>query len=100
MELVRHVMCDHVSFFTSSARSLVKRRDRSCRGHQCSETSLTGEPSSIVSEGASPGREPLPPLARSKWLTHWTSDTVYGREAAGHPDTSISCVVVIHGVFV
>ncbi len=33
----------------------------SCQGHQCSETSLTGEPSSLVSVGASPERKPLPP---------------------------------------
>jgi hypothetical protein len=33
----------------------------SCWGHKCSETSLTGEFSSIVSVGASPGREQLPP---------------------------------------
>jgi hypothetical protein len=31
------------------------------QGHQCSGTSLPGEPSSIVSVGASTGRELLPP---------------------------------------
>jgi hypothetical protein len=31
----------------------------SCRGHKCSETSLTGDPGSIVSVGASPGCEVL-----------------------------------------
>jgi hypothetical protein len=33
----------------------------SCQGHQCSETRLTGKPSSSVCVGAPPGREPLPP---------------------------------------
>jgi hypothetical protein len=48
----------------------------------CSETSLTGEHSSIVSVGASPGCEPLPP---NIWLTHWYCETVYLSEAAGPP---------------
>ncbi len=34
----------------------------------CSETSLTGEPSSIVSEDAFPGTEPLPPLPGGKQM--------------------------------
>jgi hypothetical protein len=46
------------------------------QGHQCRGTSLTGESGSIVSVGASPGRKPLPPYAGSKWLAHWTSETV------------------------
>jgi hypothetical protein len=36
------------------------------RGHQCSETSLPGEPVSIVSVGTSPGHEPLPPPPRQE----------------------------------
>jgi hypothetical protein len=36
----------------------------------CSKTLLTGEPGSIVSVGASLGREPLRPWAGSKWLTN------------------------------
>jgi hypothetical protein len=47
----------------------------SCRGHHCNETMLTGDPSS-KSVGAPPGHEPLPPLAVSKRLTYWTSETV------------------------
>ncbi len=37
--------------------------------------------------GASPGHELLPSEARSKWLTHWTSETVYWSEAAGPPES-------------
>ncbi len=42
----------------------------------CSETLLTGEPSSRVNVGASPGRKLVPSLAGSEQLTHWTSETV------------------------
>jgi hypothetical protein len=40
------------------ARPIITSR----RGHQCSETSLTGELTSIVSVGASQGRKLLPPM--------------------------------------
>jgi hypothetical protein len=54
----------------------------------CSETSLTGDPGSIVSVGASPRLKPRPSLPGNKWLTHWTSETVYWSEAAGPPQCS------------
>jgi hypothetical protein len=56
-----------------------------CWGHQRSKTSLTEEPGSFVSVGASLVREPLPFKAGSKRLTHWTSETVYWSEAAWRP---------------
>jgi hypothetical protein len=49
---------------------------------QCSETLLTGEPGSIVSAGASPGREVLAGIKR---LIYCTSETVNWNEAAGPP---------------
>jgi hypothetical protein len=42
-----------------------------------SKISLREEKGSIVSVGASPEHKPLPPLAGSKRLTRWTSETVY-----------------------
>ncbi len=54
----KQMMCDHVSCH-HVVQGLVKHwacgkaSDRSRRGHQCCETSLTGEPSSIVGVGAS-----------------------------------------------
>ncbi len=50
---------------------------------ECSETSLTGEPGSIVRVNASPGRKALPPQAGSKRLILWTCVTVYWSEIAG-----------------
>jgi hypothetical protein len=44
------------------------------QGHHCSETVLTGNPSSKVWV-VLPGRELLPPMAGSKRLVHWTSET-------------------------
>jgi hypothetical protein len=67
-------------------RGLIVGGDQGSRqGHQCSETSLTGEPDFFASVGASPGLEPMPPQAGSKQLTHWTSETVYWISAAGLP---------------
>ncbi len=40
----------------------------------CSETVLTGNPSSKL-WAAPPGRESLPPVTRSKRLVHWSSET-------------------------
>jgi hypothetical protein len=45
-----------------------------CRGHHGSETVLTGNLSSKVWV-APPGHEPLPPVAESQRLVHWTSKT-------------------------
>jgi hypothetical protein len=46
------------------------------RGHHCSETELTGNPSSKEFRAmVHPGGEPLPPVAGSKRLVHWTSET-------------------------
>ncbi len=46
------------------------------RGHQCTQTSLIGNPSSR-SVGAPPGHKALlPPRAGSEQLTHWTSETM------------------------
>ncbi len=47
---------------------------------------LTGDPSSKVWV-APPGREPMPPVAGSKQLTHWTSEPVWWCENAGAPQT-------------
>jgi hypothetical protein len=41
-------------------RPIIAGDQGSCWGHQYSKTSLTGEPSSIVSVDESLGREPLP----------------------------------------
>jgi hypothetical protein len=69
--------------------SIVASDQGSHRGHQCSKTSLKGEPSFIVNVGASPEREPMP-LSGSKWLTHRTNETVYWSEAAGSPQWNFS----------
>jgi hypothetical protein len=65
MEPGRH--CENMSVFHSASGhvGLVKpcgeANDRSHRGHQSCETSLTGESGSIVSVSASLGCKPLPP---------------------------------------
>ncbi len=55
------------------------------RGHQCSKTSLTGDPSSSVSVGASPEHKLMSPRAGSERLTHWNTETVLWCENAGAP---------------
>ncbi len=50
-----------------------------CMYIYCSDTTLTGDPSSR-GVGVPLGSEPLPPVAGSKRLTHWTSETVVERE--------------------
>jgi hypothetical protein len=58
--------------------------DQSCRGHQCSETTPTGEFRFHISTflGIKPGSL----MTGSKGLTHWTSETVYEcSEIAGSP---------------
>jgi hypothetical protein len=45
---------------------------------------VTGSPSSKV-WFAPPGHEPLLPVAGSKLLTHWTSETVYWSALVGVP---------------
>jgi hypothetical protein len=67
---------------------IIASNQGSCWGHQCSETTLTGEPGSIVSLGASLGQELLPPLPGSKR----TSETVYWSEAAGPSQIHISYI--------
>jgi hypothetical protein len=62
---------------------IVASDQTSCQGQQCSETLLTGEPSSIVSVGGIPGTQTATPLGRKQRLTHWTSETVYWSEAQG-----------------
>ncbi len=70
------------------------------RGHQCSETSQTGELGSIVSVGASLGPKQLPLWAGSKWLTNWTSETMCCSEAAESPQLSILLMLLLQTVVV
>jgi hypothetical protein len=51
----------------------------------------------MVSVGASPGREPLPPyVGGSKQLTFWASETVYWSEAAGLPPSNLTRAITGH----
>ncbi len=57
---------------------------QSCRGHQCSETTLTGESRFHVSTPL--GIEPRSLMTGSTQVDHWTSGTVYEcSEIAGSP---------------
>ncbi len=59
-------------------------RDHVGVSHQWSKTLLTGDPSSKV--WVHPwGANRCPPLAGSKSLTHWNSESVNWSEAAGPP---------------
>jgi hypothetical protein len=63
--------------------------DQSCQGHQCSETTLTGESQFHMSTPL--GIEPGSLMMGSKGLTHWTSETVYEcSEIAGSPQLHFS----------
>ncbi len=58
--------------------------DQSHQGHQCSETTLTGESRFHISTPLE--IEPRSLMTGSKGLTHWTSETVYEcGEIAGSP---------------
>jgi hypothetical protein len=60
------------------------RNDQSCRGHQCSKTTLTGESRFHISPPR--GFEPVSLVAGSKQIVHWTSETWWEWSAiAGSP---------------
>jgi hypothetical protein len=62
--------------------------DQSCRGHQCSETMLTGE--SRFHRSIPLGIEPGSLMTGSKWVVHWTSETwCECSEIAGSPQRTI-----------
>jgi hypothetical protein len=56
----------------------------SCWGHHCSETALTGNPSSKVYV-APPVREPLPPCGMKQSVSHWTVRHGESERNAGAP---------------
>jgi hypothetical protein len=61
--------------------------DQSRRGHQCSETTLTGESQFHISTPL--GIEPGSLMTGSKWVDHWTSGTVCEcSEIAGSPQSA------------
>ncbi len=71
MTLSAQLPCD------GSVWSLLRQghNGQSHRGHQCSETMLTGE--SWFHTSTPPGIEPGSLMTGSKWVDHWTSGTVY-----------------------
>ncbi len=55
----------------------------------CSKTALTGETRFHCESVSIPGtRTADPPQTGSKWLTHWTRETVHCSEIAGPPQVS------------
>jgi hypothetical protein len=96
---VRRAVWDQVALSHCRQDSLVTVRDKaclrpghndqSCRGHQCSETMLTGESQFHINTPL--GIEPGSLMTGSKWLTHWTSETVYEcSEIAGSPQYDLT----------
>ncbi len=66
------------------ARLRQGHNDQSRQGHQCSETTLTGESRFHINIPL--GIEPRSLMRRSKWVDHWTGGTVYEcSEIAGSP---------------
>ncbi len=64
------------------------RNNQSCRGHQCSQTMLTGESRFHISPPR--GFEPRSLVMRSKRVVHWTSETWWEwSEIAGSPQTTV-----------
>jgi hypothetical protein len=93
----RRAVWDQVVLWHCRYNSLVTVRDEAClrrghndqsgRGHQCSETTLTGESQFRISMPL--GIEPGSLMTGGKRVTHWTSETVYEcREFAGSPQMS------------
>ncbi len=70
------------------ARLRRAHNDQSHQGHQCSETTLTGESRFHISTPL--GIELRSLMTGSKGLTHWTSETVCEySEIAGSPHSSL-----------
>jgi hypothetical protein len=78
--------CRHDGLVTVRDKVRLRRghNDQSCRGHQCSETTLTGESRFHLSTPL--GIEPRSLMTGSKRVDYWTSGTVYEcSEIAGYP---------------
>ncbi len=74
----------HDGLVTVQDKARLRRghNDQSRRGHQCSETTLTGKSRFHIS--TTPGIEPMSLMTGSKRVVHWTSETWYERsEIAG-----------------
>ncbi len=68
--------CRHAGLVTVRDKARLRRGhndDQSCRGHQCNETSLTGE--SRLHTSPPRGFEPESLVTGSKQVVHWTSET-------------------------
>jgi hypothetical protein len=81
---ISHCQHDVLVMVLDKARLRQGHNDQSRRGHQCSETTLTGESRFHLS---TPLRiEPESLMMGSKWVDHWTSETVREcSEIAGSP---------------
>jgi hypothetical protein len=88
--------CRHESLVTVRDEAHLQRGHnyQSHRGHQCSETTLTGESRFHISTPL--GIESGSLMTGSKGLTHWTSETVYEcSEIAGSPQYNKSRMLVL-----
>jgi hypothetical protein len=80
--------CQHYSLVTVQDEACLRRghNDQSRWGHQCSETTLTGESHFHISTPL--GIEPGSLMTGSKWVDHWTSGTLWEcSEIAGSPQS-------------
>jgi hypothetical protein len=87
--------CRHNGLVTVRDEASLSRchSDQSCRGHQCSKTTLTGE--SRFHRSTTLGIELGSLMTGSKWVDHWTSGTVCEcSESAGSPQGHISLSLV------
>ncbi len=78
--------CRHEGLVTVRNEACLRRGhyDQSCRGHQCSKTTLTGESRFHFSTPL--GIEPGSLITGSKWVVHWTCETwCECSEIAGSP---------------
>jgi hypothetical protein len=95
--------CRHDGLVTVLDEAYLRQgyNDQSRRGHQCSETTLTGDSQFHISTPL--GIEPRSLMTGSKQVDRWTSGTVYECSGiASSPQTSTYIVrgkkVVIHTV--
>jgi hypothetical protein len=87
--------CWHASLVMVWDEARLRRgnHDQSCRGHQCSETMLTGGSRFHMSTPLV--IEPGSLMTGSKHVNQWTSGTVYERsEIAGSPQTQFDALYV------
>ncbi len=96
----RKAVWDQVGLSHYRHEGLVTVRDKAClrrdhnddqsrQGHQCSETTLTGE--SRFHKSTPRGFEPRSLVTGSKGLVHWTSETWWEwSENAGSPKASVN----------